>query len=229
MDTPRLKLLESGAKKDRTLVFVNGYTSQNDLPDDEGFAEWITMIRDAGWRGSIRHLWWDASCTASVLKPFNFSKVRRRAVRVGQNYAPALLRKLYEPKITLLGYSLGARIVFETLISIAGTDLAKRLQDAIFLGGALRRDDHHDWPAAADVLRGRLVNVYNGRDSMLYLWKLSHGRNHNPCGRKPIEAAHPQIVNVPVPTHVRKSRNNHKKYRNVLPQTVGALLWQSAR
>ena len=134
----------------------------------------------------------------------NFRAARDRAKRTGKEHTAAqLATEVSESRISLIGHSLGARVIYSLLTKGGGDALP--VVDTVLLGGAIRRDSSHDWEGAADAISGNLVNLHSKNDSALK--KLTRRRGgQSPCGRKPIKnkGKHPRIINVDVSREVHE-------------------------
>lgn len=254
MINPRLTLIQESKGRDEALVFFQGYLSAS-VTDGAANQRWWDGIRQAGWRGAIYHFWWDASSMAELvrevrtalllpgvgrlmLRPrlgqaagtvfLNWQRVKRRARVIGLTFAPGLLRReVKERRISLMGFSTGARVLYFLLKSDLAHDL--RFQDAVLCGGALSRGLARNWDQVADRLDGTLLNVYNSNDLLLrYLYRAGQVWPKRPCGLREIVCDHPKIRNIDVTKRVRLSWDNHWDYPLVLPEAAGELLWRSS-
>ncbi|MFS8860822.1 TMCO4 family protein, partial [Synechococcus sp. H60.1] len=164
---------------------------------------WETLRR-AGWQGSLYYLWWDASNAASLtLSPLklgvgllaHWEAHKAKAKEVGLKYAYPLLSALPERQITLMGFSLGARVAYYIMRGWPQS-ADRRLKDVILLSGAVRRQADKNWSLHVENITGKLVNIYNEDDWVLaYVFKVP-SLNRSPCGIKPIREFHPRIENL---------------------------------
>lgn len=104
--------------------------------------------------------------TASLLDhPFALAKTR--ADKAGKILADALINKVQgERPVTLVGYSLGARVIYSCLLQLA-EQKAFGLVESVVLMGAPTPSDFSSWRRIRAVVTGRLVNVYSADDYML--------------------------------------------------------------
>ncbi len=225
MDDPWIRrvapALEPATKPSEALVYIQGYLSDRD-DSEERQERWVECLRAAGWRGSVYHLWWDASSLRGFGKDaiqgrvLHWWKVKSRAKRVGVEHVESLIREnVNEQKISLVGHSLGARVAYYAVLNSK-----IKLENVVLLGGAIRRDSSREWGDVADRLDGKLVNVYNESDIVLTALTKSINLRQNPCGRKPIKQAHPKIINVE-----DRDGDNHSHYKRHMLETVGPILW----
>lgn len=216
------------------LVLVSGFHTSD--YQGEKLGQWIRAFRRAGWRGAVHWLWWDSCCNHESFSAFwdvlEWARANRMADRAGR-VLPQLLRGFRgSGDITLLGHSLGAKVIFTGLLSLEdGHGLP--LRDAVFLAGAVHADREDDWAAAASRLSGSLINVVNRRDGALgtryfvgELLRLSPGRAAGRAGVRP-EAAPGSLVNLDV-TEVLDTESHTAAYRTRLDDVLG-WLWSAQR
>ncbi|RUS19716.1 hypothetical protein BC937DRAFT_87051, partial [Endogone sp. FLAS-F59071] len=78
--------------------------------------------------------------------------------------------------ITLVGYSLGARVIFRCLLELGRRGAFGRIESAI-LAGAPVTPTYADWRIAASAVSGRLVNAYSRNDWVLgFLYRAASAR-----------------------------------------------------
>jgi hypothetical protein len=110
---------------------------------------------------------------ASVLdNPFSVAKYR--ADRAGEVLADALINKVQgERPVTLVGYSLGARLIYSCLARLAERRAFGLVENVVLLGAACPSDTA-DWRAIRSVVSGRVVNVFSTKDMILgFLYRTS--------------------------------------------------------
>lgn len=103
-----------------------------------------------------------------------FSVAKARAEKAGEVLADALINKAQgERPVTLIGYSLGARVIYTCLMSLAKRR-AFGLVESVVLIGAPTPSDTSDWRVMRSVVAGRLINVYSENDYILgFLYRTS--------------------------------------------------------
>ncbi len=78
-----------------------------------------------------------------------------------------------ERPVTLVGYSLGARVIYQALLALA-EQKAFGLVESVFLIGAPTPCEDRDWRRIRVVVAGRVVNVYTQEDYILgFLYRTS--------------------------------------------------------
>lgn len=97
-----------------------------------------------------------------------------RADKAGAVLADAIINRVQgERGITLVGYSLGARMIYTCLMTLA-EKRAFGLVENVVLMGTPAPSDAHVWCALKSVVAGRLVNVYSESDYILgFLYRTS--------------------------------------------------------
>ena len=107
-----------------------------------------------------------------VDNPFNVAK--SRADKAGLVLADAIINKAQgERPVTLIGYSMGARLIYSCLMSLAERRAFGLVESAVLIG-APAPSDASVWQAIRSVVSGRLVNVYSEKDYVLaFLYRTS--------------------------------------------------------
>jgi hypothetical protein len=110
---------------------------------------------------------------ASVLdNPFSVAKYR--ADRAGEVLADALINKVQgERPVTLVGYSLGARLIYSCMSRLAERRAFGLVENVVLLGAPCP-SDAEDWRPIRAVVSGRVVNVFSTKDMILgFLYRTS--------------------------------------------------------
>lgn len=144
-----------------------------------------------------------------------------RATAAGKILADSLIeRNLGTRPITLVGYSLGSRVIFSCL-----QELAKRgaygLVQNVYLFGSPVVFKKEEYLRARTVVPGRFVNGYNRTDWVLgYLFRLTNGGIRRVAGLAAIEGL-PWIENMDCTEFV----NGHMEYRTAMPSLLIKAGW----
>lgn len=103
-----------------------------------------------------------------------FSVAKSRADKAGEVLADALINKVQgERPVTLIGYSLGSRLIFSCLQHLAKRG-AYGIVESVILMGSPTPSDAEYWRRIRSVVSGRVVNVYSENDSVLaFLYRTS--------------------------------------------------------
>ncbi|KAK7741728.1 hypothetical protein SLS53_004791 [Cytospora paraplurivora] len=152
---------------------------------------------------------------ASRLIDNPFSVAMSRSDKAGRVLADALINKVQgERPVTLIGYSLGARVIYTCL-----NELAKRkafgLVESVCLLGAPVPSDPIEWRRIRSVVAGRVVNVYSTKDFILAFLYRTNSLQYGVAGLQAIQDVQ-GIENVDVSDLVE----GHTQYRFL----VGSIL-----
>ncbi|KAG0697731.1 hypothetical protein DFH29DRAFT_944782 [Suillus ampliporus] len=149
--------------------------------------------------------------------PWNNALDRARAA--GSVLAQLLIqRHLGVRPITLIGFSLGARVIFYALLDLAKAKAFGIVQD-VFLLGATLTASKNTWCDARSVVSGRFVNAFARNDWVLnYLFRATSGGLNTVAGLRPIENV-PGLENVDVTDKI----GGHISYRAFMPLILDQL------
>ena len=144
-----------------------------------------------------------------------FSIAKSRAEKAGEVLADALINKAQgERPVTLIGYSLGARVIYSCLMSLAKRR-AFGLVESVVLIGAPAPSTTSDWRVMRSVVASRLVNVYSENDYVLGFLYRTSSIQYGVAGLQKVEGI-PSVENVDVSETV----SGHLRYRYL----VGSIL-----
>ncbi|KAJ1899991.1 hypothetical protein LPJ66_001764 [Kickxella alabastrina] len=135
------------------------------------------------------------------------------ATNAGPVVADLLLQRVQGQRpVTLIGYSIGARLIFYMLLELAKMNAYGLVED-VYLFGAPIIASEEDWRTAASVVGGRFVNAYSTKD-----WILGFFYRTTSLGRMSIAGMHPiygvnGLENIDVSDEVP----GHNAYREVIP------------
>lgn len=144
-----------------------------------------------------------------------------RAMSAGLILADSLLeRSLGTRPITLVGYSLGARVIFSCLQELAKKGAYGLIQN-VYVFGSPVVVKKEEFLRARTVVSGRFVNGYNRNDWILgYLFRLTNGGIRRIAGLAPIDEC-PWIENMDVTELVP----GHMEYRKAMPMLLMKCGW----
>ena len=180
-----------------------------------------SMIKSAAWgvaKSEIIKRTVFASLSAG-LWPLALLKVSRvidnpwsvassRASKAGEVLADALINKAQgERPVTLIGYSLGARVIYTCLQKLAERK-AFGLVESVVLIGAPAPSTSAEWRAVRSVVSGRVINVYSTNDYILAFLYRSSSIQYGVAGLQAIAGVH-GVENVDVSDLV----TGHTSYR----------------
>ena len=148
-----------------------------------------------------------------------WSNALDRARSAGRVLADVLIhRHLGVRPITLIGFSLGARVIFYALLELAKQKQFGIVQD-VFLLGATLTVTQTMWCETRSVVSGRYVNAFAKNDWVLnYLFRATSGGVGAVAGLRPIEGV-PGIENVNVTDKIA----GHMSYRTFMPLILDQL------
>lgn len=124
-----------------------------------------------------------------------FSVAKARADKAGEVLADAIISKVQgERPVNLIGYSLGARVIYTCLQSLAKRGAYGLVESAIFMGSPTPSDTD-DWRRIRSVVSGRVVNVFSTHDAVLALLYRTSSFQLGVAGLQRIEGL-PHVENV---------------------------------
>ncbi|KAK3807430.1 MAG: hypothetical protein JOS17DRAFT_692206 [Linnemannia elongata] len=137
-----------------------------------------------------------------------------RAKLAGLVLADSLLMRSYlgfRP-VTLVGYSLGARVIFYCLLELGRLDAFGIVEDAYLFGAPITASESQ-WRQARSAVAGDFVNGYLRNDWVLgFLFRATTGGLGTVAGLRPIKNV-PGLTNMDLTTHVE----GHLDYRVKIP------------
>ena len=144
-----------------------------------------------------------------------FSLAQARAEKAGKVLAEALIKRTQgERPVTLVGYSVGARVIWSCLTTLAERRAFGLVESVIMLGAPIP-SDIGTWRAMRTAVSGRLVNVYSKNDYLLAFLYRTTGLQYGVAGLMPISGLS-GVENFDVSETV----SGHLKYRYL----VGSIL-----
>lgn len=152
-----------------------------------------------------------------VDNPFSIAKIR--SDKAGKVLADAIINKVQgERPITLVGYSLGARVIYSCLTTLAERKAFGLIENVILLGSPTPSDSIA-WRRMRSVVAGRVVNVYSTKDYLLAFLYRSASLQLGVAGLQPVDDVI-GVENVDVSELVE----GHLKYRyltGTILKTIG--------
>lgn len=145
-----------------------------------------------------------------------------RANAAGLILADSLIdRNLGVRPITLVGFSLGARVIFACLRELAARGAFGLIQN-VYLFGSPIVNSKEEYLRARCVVSGRFVNGYASNDWILgYLFRATSGGIMRVAGLAPVEGIR-GLENV----DVTKLVNGHMAYRAAMPRLLREVGWE---
>ncbi|KAI5305654.1 hypothetical protein KEM56_003748 [Ascosphaera pollenicola] len=144
-----------------------------------------------------------------------------RATAAGLIMADSLIdRNLGNRPVTLVGFSLGSRMIFSCLKELARKKALGLVQN-VYLFGSPMVANKDEYLIARTAVAGRFVNGYASNDWILgYLFRATSGGIMRVAGLAPVEI--PGIENVNVTEFV----TGHMAYRAAMPRIMRSLGWE---
>jgi hypothetical protein len=129
-------------------------------------------------------------------------------------------RNLGNRPITLVGFSLGSRVIFSCLKELAKKGAFGIVQNVYMFGSPIVANNE-EYLKARSIVPGRFVNGYASNDWILgYLFRATGGGIMRVAGLAPVEV--PGIENIDV-THLV---NGHMAYRAEMPRLMREVGWE---
>ena len=120
--------------------------------------------------------------------------------------------------MTLIGFSLGSRVIFYALLELAKQKAFGIVQDVIILGTTVTAPTK-TWLQARSAVSGRFVNGYARNDWVLnYLFRATSGGLNTVAGLRAVENV-PGLENVDVTDKI----SGHMSYRTFMPLILDQL------
>ncbi|ORY37717.1 DUF726-domain-containing protein, partial [Neocallimastix californiae] len=131
-----------------------------------------------------------------------------KAQKTGLVLADTLIGNYQENRpVTLIGYSLGARVIYYCLRELAEKNMYGIIEDVYIIGTPVM-ESVRDWEQCCSVVSGRFVNGYITHDWVLgFLYRASSGSFNTVAGLSPIPVD--RIENICLDEIV----NGHLEYR----------------
>ncbi|KAK9849977.1 hypothetical protein MYU51_012717 [Penicillium brevicompactum] len=140
-----------------------------------------------------------------------FSVAKSRADKAGEVLADALINKAQgERPVTLIGYSLGSRLIFSCLQTLEKKN-AYGLVESVILMGSPTPSNKEYWQKIRSVVSGRVVNVYSENDSVLAFLYRTSSMQLGVAGLQAVEGV-PGIENI----NVSEMISGHLRYQYLL-------------
>lgn len=103
-----------------------------------------------------------------------FSVAKSRSDKAGLVLADVIVQRAQGNRpVTLVGYSLGARVIYRCLMSLAQRHAFGLVENAVLMGSPVPSTTE-SWAMMKSVVGGRLINVYSNEDWVLgFLYRTS--------------------------------------------------------
>ncbi|KAF7466609.1 hypothetical protein GHT09_002113 [Marmota monax] len=144
-----------------------------------------------------------------------------RSAEVGKHLAHILLsRQQGQRPVTLIGFSLGARVIYFCLQEMAREkDCQGIIEDVILLGAPVEGDPKH-WEPFRKVVSGRIVNGYSRGDWLLSFVYRTSSVQFRVAGLQPVQLQDRRVENVDL-SSVVSGHLDYAKQMDVILKAVG--------
>ncbi|XP_063001549.1 transmembrane and coiled-coil domain-containing protein 4 [Elgaria multicarinata webbii] len=172
--------------------------------------------------GIVAALTWPASllAVASVIdNPWGVCL--HRSAEVGKHLAQILLgRHQGKRPVTLIGFSLGARVIYFCLQEMAKEEDCKGIIEDVILLGAPVEGDAKCWKPIAKVVSGKIINGYCRGDWLLSFVYRTSSAQLNVAGLQPVNLDDRRMVNVDL-SSVVSGHLDYMKQMDTILKAVG--------
>ncbi|KAI1496803.1 DUF726-domain-containing protein [Biscogniauxia marginata] len=145
-----------------------------------------------------------------------FSLARNRSEKAGKILADALINKVQgERPVTLVGYSLGARVIYSCLRVLAERKAFGLIDTVVLIGAPVPSNPGH-WQLMRTVVAGKLFNVYSENDYILGFLYRSTSLQLGIAGLQPIGGSIDGVENLDLSTEVK----GHLRYPELIAQIL---------
>ncbi|TGO26659.1 hypothetical protein BPAE_0055g00300 [Botrytis paeoniae] len=196
------------------------------LKDTVGSYAW-SMVKMEILKRTVLATLWGALWPVYLLKMATgidnpFARAKRRAEKAGEVLADALINRAQgERPVMLVGYSLGSRVIYSCLRSLAERHAFGLIDSVVLIGSPIPSSTLSLLPLRA-VISGPLLNVYNPSDLLLaFLYRFT-SLQYGISGLQPIEHIE-GVTNIDVSSKL----NSHLKYEGVIDRILGTYVFSS--
>ncbi|XP_067947899.1 transmembrane and coiled-coil domain-containing protein 4-like [Watersipora subatra] len=145
----------------------------------------------------------------------------KRAENTGKQLAEVLAnREQGHRPVTLIGFSLGARVIFHCLRALAEHPRGAGIIENAYLLGAPVSGNVADWKPFSKVVAGKIVNAYIRNDWILKFLYRTASAQLTIAGTKPVEWDDRRMVNMDL-TNVVNGHMDYMKKMTVVLEAVG--------
>lgn len=149
-----------------------------------------------------------------------FSIAKNRADKAGIVLADAIIHRAQgERPVVLVGYSLGARVIYACLQELANRKAFGLVESAVLIGSPCPSEARF-WRMMKSVVAGRLVNVYSENDHVLGFLYRTSSIQLGIAGLQPIDVA--GVENVDVSSLV----SGHLRYQYLTGGILKRIGWE---
>lgn len=203
-------LLQLGQAFDYLMTFAVSYAIQQTL-------------METALAGLVSALAWPLSIlTVGSVVDNPWSVGVRRASEVGEHLAHVLLSRQHGNRpVTLIGFSLGARVVYHCLLEMAKhPQKAVGMIDDVVLLGAPVTGSPSEWKKVGKVVSGRIINGYCSTDWLLKFLYRAMNIQFTIAGTGPVVTGCAKVVNVNL-SHIVQGHNDYQHKMTDILKAIG--------
>ncbi|XP_078496000.1 transmembrane and coiled-coil domain-containing protein 4 [Ciona intestinalis] len=148
--------------------------------------------------GLIAAIAWPATLVSAAGVIDNpWSVCLQRSVQAGRQLAEVLLAREHGQRpVTLIGYSLGARVIYFCLEEMAKRKKHSGIIEDVYLLGAAVSGKVEDWKKFSSVVAGHITNGYCRTDWLLRFLYRTSSRHTEIAGLQPIAWENRRMINI---------------------------------
>ncbi|KAI1136668.1 DUF726-domain-containing protein [Hypoxylon sp. FL0543] len=144
-----------------------------------------------------------------------------RAEKAGGALADIIVNRLMgERPVTLIGYSLGARVIYACLMALSEKRAFGLVENVVIMGTPCPTEVRV-WAAMRSVVGGRLVNVYSKDDYLLGFLHRTSAWVYGVAGLQKVQGV-PNVENF----DISEVMTNHFRYRNLVGSVLKKIGWE---
>ncbi|KAI1817137.1 DUF726-domain-containing protein [Poronia punctata] len=190
-------------------------------------AAWTLAMKDTAQMNvftSLQTSYWPASLVrASKVMDNPWIVAMVRAEKTGVVLAEVLANKVQgERAVSLVGYGLGARVIYACLTALSEKRAFGVVENAILFGAPCPAEVRV-WAAMKSIVMGRLINVYSKHDYLLGFLYRTCAWNFGVAGLQPIEGV-PRVENIDLSDYIV----NHLDYEAYVGSVLLQVRWEDA-
>lgn len=141
----------------------------------------------------------------------------QRSAQVGRQLAEVLIAREHGQRpVTLIGYSLGAKVIFHCLHHLSKKKNHSGLIEDVFLIGAPVSGSPEDWEELSSVVAGHITNAYCRNDWLLRFLYRTSSRQQKVAGLQPVEWENRRMINMDLSSIVTGHLDYVKNINTVL-------------
>lgn len=207
-----LKDIKKNINSDNIIICIDGFCSESSTQ----FEDWKNSFDIIGTECWIKGFKWASGNSLDVLTWYEkVNNTPKAANKLVQDIS-LILELSPNKKISLMGHSLGARVIYNTLLKLKDMDL--QVEEVYLMGGAVCRADKVAWANVLSSVKNRVFNFYSVHDDILKNLYQTTMISEKPIGLGEIEyykytdLKMAELINVDVSDLVK----GHKEYKNKL-------------